>query len=316
MGDDLSDAAPPQARARGGGFLSTTFDQPVGAFVDPLGVRGYYLDMTVKAVTPSWPPPELDGVDVWVATAQWGLGAHERHLAGRDDAWLKAAVAAGEHLMASQEGSGPLAGGLVHRKPYPHTFRLDPPWLSAMAQGEAASLFVRLHAATGDERFAAAARAALGPLRVPSSEGGVRALIGGAPFPEEYPTTPSSYVLNGGIFSLWGLYDVATALGDAGAAQEFAEGLEALAANAGRWDTGYWSRYDLYPHRLTNVASVAYHQLHIDQLTAMALIAPRPELDALRSRFEGYSRSRICRARALASKVAFRLAVPRRRAAT
>ena len=34
------------------------------------------------------------------------------------------------------------------------------------------------------------------------------------------------------------------------------------------WTGNGWSRYDLYPHPLTNVASPFYHRLHIEQLRA------------------------------------------------
>ena len=55
-----------------------------------------------------------------------------------------------------------------------------------------------------------------------------------------------------------------------------------------RYDTGYWSRYDLFPHAVTNVASPAYHRLHIEQLKAMALLTDRPEFASAASVFEDY----------------------------
>jgi hypothetical protein len=180
-----------------------------------------------------------------------------------------------------------------------------------MAQGEGASLLVRLYLETGEERLAEAARLALRPLAIPVAEGGVAAALDGRELPEEYPTDPPSFVLNGAIFALWGLYDVGTGLGDAEVSGAFEEGVDALAASIDRWDTGYWSRYDLYPHPMVNVASPAYHTLHIDQLEAMGRIAPRPQLQAALERFRRYATSAPARARAFAAKAAFRLRVPR-----
>jgi hypothetical protein len=60
-----------------------------------------------------------------------------------------------------------------------------------------------------------------------------------------------------------------------------------------------------------NVASSFYHALHISQLEAMNVIAPRPEFADTAQRFQGYAGSRACRNRAFARKVLFRLAVPR-----
>jgi hypothetical protein len=118
-------------------------------------------------------------------------------------------------------------------------------------------------------------------------------------------------VLNGGIFALWVLYDVGAGLGDAEAARAFAAGVDMLAAHLHRWDTGYWSRYDLFPHPVLNVASSFYHALHTSQLESMNVIAPRPEFADTAKRFAAYAGSRRCRNRAFARKVLFRLAVPR-----
>ncbi len=245
-----------------------------------------------------------------VATAQWALGCIERYLADEGEEWLEAAIAAGDHLLDEQEPSGAWPHGI----PMPHSYRLDPPWISGMAQGEGASLLVRLFRQTGEDRYADAARRALGPLRAPVRAGGARALLDGGPFYEEYPTEPPSFVLNGSIFALWGLRDVGIGLDDSGAVEDFEEGVDTLAQNIRRWDTGYWSLYDLFPHPLLpNVASGAYHSLHATQLRAMHLISPRPELQAAATRFEHYEQSRLKAARAFATKALFRVITPRNR---
>lgn len=287
------------------------FGQPLGRNVDPGQVRGYHLDMRVKALEPRWPAPEVGNLDhaLTVTVCQWGLGAMEHWLEDGDDRWLAAAVAVGDHLCASQREDG----GWPHLEPYPHTFDLQPPWLSAMGQGEGASLLVRLYVQTGEERFGRAAEAAIRPLFKSTSEGGLRARLGTGWFLEEYPTATPSCVLNGGIFALWGLYDAGVGLGANDAAAAFGEGVSNLTENLHRWDLGWWTRYDLYPHRLVNVASIAYQELHADQLTATAAISGRVELDEAARRFRGQLRSRPRRGAALARKVAFRLAVPRRR---
>jgi heparosan-N-sulfate-glucuronate 5-epimerase len=180
-----------------------------------------------------------------------------------------------------------------------------------MAQGQAASLLVRMGAETGEQRYTEAAARALRPFGRDSGDRGVRTTMDGDPFYEEYPTSPASYVLNGAIYALWGLHDVGVVLDDAEARRLFAQGLDVLADNIHRWDLGYWSRYDLYPHRRVNVASAAYHELHIVQLNAMQLISPRETLADAAARFSAYASSRRDRRRALAEKAAFRLMVPR-----
>jgi heparosan-N-sulfate-glucuronate 5-epimerase len=307
--------AAPRRRRRRKKLGISSFSLPVGPAIRPGEVHGYYIDLRAKAKTAAWPPPELRQLDERppVALAQWGLGAYDRHLAeGRRD-WLEAAVEIGRHLVATQQRGGRHDGGWVHHHPYPEPLRVEPPWVSGIAQGEAASLLVRLHRETGEAPFAEAAGRALLPMGVPSDTGGVRALLDGKPLPEEYPTDPPSHVLNGAIFALWGYYDVGVGLDDRSALDEFETAVDGLAANLGHWDTGYWSRYDLYPHRVMNVASWGYHSLHVNQLRALNMIAPRREFEAAISRFDAYARSRTKRGRVLLKKLAFRSLYPRNR---
>ncbi len=276
-------------------------------------LRGYYIDFSFKAEDPAWPPAWLGPrrEQLHVANVQWGLGAFERFVKGEGEEWLRGALACGEHLIETQHSGGPQDGGWRHFFPMPHTYVIRPPWLSAIAQGEAASLLVRLHLETGDERFAEAARRGLAPMAVPVGEGGLRAELEGAPFVEEYPTIPPSYVLNGAIFALWGYLDVGRGLDDPEALEQFEALTSALVANLDRWDTGFWSYYDLYPHRVRNIASPAYHLLHIRQLEVLDRLSPRPELGAMRARFQGYRSSAGRRRKAMAQKVAFRIVSPR-----
>ncbi len=298
-------------RDQAGLFSSaSSFFLPVGEHFEASAVRGYYIDMRGKARMHTW---QQRGAWLHVVRIQWGLGCFERYLAGEGKLWLDAATGCAEELLMHQHPTGPQAGGFLHSKPLPHTFRLSPPWISAMAQGEAASLFVRVFQETGDERFAHSARRALLPLGVGSAEGGVRARLGGGVFFEEYPTQPPSFVLNGGIFAIWGLYDVALALDDTTSRKGFEEALETLIQNIGRWDTGYWSRYDLFPHPTTNVASSFYHDLHVNQLRAMHRLTGRGELIEAADRWAGYAASPLSRTRATARKLLFRLLVPRNR---
>ena len=88
-----------------------------------------------------------------------------------------------------------------------------------MAQGHALSVLSRAFHVTGDEEYLNAAVKGLHIFEKvsseekklslqPVSEGGVRADLFGSPWFEEYPTQPSTFVLNGFIYSLIGLYDL------------------------------------------------------------------------------------------------------------
>ena len=270
-------------------FLSHSFDQPVGTRV---AEGGYYIDLRVKANTPTWPFPP--GKTSWIAFAQYGLGAHERYVAGEGEQWLETAKAVGDTLCERQTDGGTWE----QLFDLPHTYHLKAPWITAMAQGEAASLLTRLEKATGEAKYGEAAARALPPMPMAP-------LPDGTPFPQEYPTDPPSHVLNGAIFAIWGLKD-------GGDEARFTQALDALIRNLHRWDTGRWSLYDLYAkHPIENWASLAYHELHTAQLRATAELHPHPELTMAVDRFESYMQSNAHRARAFAHKAAFRVRVPR-----
>jgi heparosan-N-sulfate-glucuronate 5-epimerase len=281
---------------------------PLGPAMDPHAVRGYPIDFRVKAQSRRWPP---DGIkspsDRYVPLVQYGLGCYERFLAGEGQAWLGAAVRVGRYLLAHQEPDG----SWLNQLSFTHTFPLQAPWRCAMAQGEAASLLVRLHLETGDPAFAHAAGNGLRPLSRSREHQGVSAELNGNRWPEEYPTDPPSFVLNGAIFSWWGMRDVGLGLDDDAANHAFSQGVETLAKNLHRFDTGYWSLYCLYPHPVTPVASSFYHVLHITQLDAMHALAPRPEFEDTRDRWSAYRNSRTLRCHAFSRKALFRLVVPR-----
>jgi heparosan-N-sulfate-glucuronate 5-epimerase len=291
-----------------------SFRLPMGSQLSAVKARGYPIDFRVKAKSPEWPPPWLAShLESYVSVAQRGLGCYERYLAGEGEAWRSTAAAAAAWLVGRQESSGRADGAWLHRYTYPHTFPLRPPWVSAMAQGEGASLLVRMYHETSDERFAEAAMRAIRPLSLTPRDGGAMARLDRGIFLEEYPTDPPSCVLNGGMFAIWGCFDVARALDDSCANGLLDASVDTLAALLDRYDTGYWSRYDLFPHPVTNVASPAYHRLHIEQLKAMALLTNRSEFASAASVFEDYLERRLNTTRALAGKTLFRLLLPRNR---
>lgn len=301
-----------QKQPTGAGFFSSArrMSLPAGPASDPDRVRGYPIDLRVKAQSAIWPAPGLTASDTdFVSIAQYGLGCYERWLSGEGEGWLGTATRVGRYLLGTQEADG----SWLNRHSMRHTFLLEAPWRCAMAQGEVASLLVRLCLHTGEAVFAEAAIRALAPLSLPSGDGGVCGLLGGDSWPEEYPTSPPSFVLNGAIFAWWGLRDVAVGLGDGEALAAFERGVDTLAANLYRFDTGWWSLYCLFPHPVKPVASSFYHALHIAQLEAMHKLAPRPEFEATRIRWTEYLDSGMCRRRAVAAKVLYRVVIPRNR---
>jgi heparosan-N-sulfate-glucuronate 5-epimerase len=287
---------------------------------------GFYNDLRVKALEHGTPEGALAAARSMTASGrlaypvsivQLGLGAWQLSL--DDRRWLAAVEHTVDWILAELDDRGRLAC----RFAMPHTFRLDPPWYSAMAQGEAASLLVRAATALERPRYLDGAARAIDSLC--RSDSGLVSETPEGPVLQEYPTAPPAHVLNGWIWGLWGLYDVGVepALGGsepqrlaaAQARSAFDVGTRTLAARLPLYEVGLgWSRYDLFPRRIPNVASPFYHRLHIEQLRAMTLIAPGiPAFEQFADRWAASLSNPAARTHAVVLKSLFRVVEPRKR---
>ena len=279
---------------------------------------GYYNDLRVELDTDD-PAEARQLLKAFVADreranhvtiAQLALGAWQ--MRGEDEAWL-GVFAEGAEWLAEALDDG---GGLQYLFAMPHTFEISPPWYSAMAQGEAASLFVRAALTLGVDTFVDAAERAIQPLVRDDSS--IVAHTPEGPVLQEYPTQPPSHVLNGWMFALWGLYVFARLAERSGRAapeaqRAFLDGTNALVRRVDLYDAGLgWSRYDLYPHRLTHVASPFYHRLHVALLNATADLTGEDSLRRKAAEWETSAARLPLRIAAVARKVAFRTVYPRR----
>lgn len=188
---------------------------------------------------------------------------------------------------------------------------LRAPWISCMAQGEALSVLTRAFLLTGDRKYADTAEKAIRILCVQVEEGGVLgAYKDGSPCLEEYPHPyRQSHVLNGFIFALLGMYDFIALLNNKEYEPFFRECINSLARNLWRYDTGYWSRYDLMEDGI-NLSTFRYHDLHIAQLRALHYLTSVDVFDEFAIRWDGYRKRLSNRMRAFLGKVCYRIRHP------
>nr|XP_057945171.1 D-glucuronyl C5-epimerase B isoform X2 [Doryrhamphus excisus] len=209
-------------------------------------------------------------------------------------AHMAAFFAASDWLRRNQDerGGWPI---MVTRKLGEGFRPLEPGWYSAMAQGQAMSTLVRAYLLTKDQAYLNAALKAVGPYKVPSAQHGVKAVfLNKYDWYEEYPTSPGSFVLNGFIYSLLGLYDLSETAGEKlgrEAGQLFSRGMESLKAMLPLFDTGSGSIYDLRHFMLgaaPNLARWDYHTTHINQLQLLASIDGAPIFRDVVRRWKSY----------------------------
>ena len=110
------------------------------------------------------------------------------------------------------------------------------------------SLLSRAYRLTRKQQYRSSALRALPALRVAVTKGGLKRCFFGncaRPFFEEYPTSPPSYVLNGFMFTLIGLYDLASIAPRSPALSMYQAGRRTLTAALPQYDVGGFSTYDL-----------------------------------------------------------------------
>lgn len=299
--------------------------QPMGSFAPGAVLSGFHMDL--RGVARSYgPPAEAEAwLDLLVArrelvlpvtVLQLGLGAWQRSLDVEDPdrhGWARIARLVAAWAVVDMDGHG----RFTHHQPMPHTYAIPAPWYSAMAQALGVGLLIR-HGMVEDATRAA--RSLLDPQHglISESEHG--------PILEEYQAEPRPHVLNGWMWGLFGLYDLAYAPADmeserrADALAAYEAGVASLVAQLPAYETGRgWTTYDRYPHPIANIASPFYHRLHVEMLGAIERIAPNARLAAeIRGTAERWEQALgrpMVRAAAVARKVGFRLVRPRRKAA-
>lgn len=121
--------------------------------------------------------------------------------------------------------------------------QLQQGWASAIAQGRSLSVLALAHDGSPREAYVVAMRRAVQFLEVSVVDGGVRTELDGALWFEEYPTDPASYVLNGYLYLLEGLWNSERFVPSGMALYNNAR--RTLENNLYRWDVDGLVSYDL-----------------------------------------------------------------------
>jgi len=137
--------------------------------------------------------------------------------------------------------------------------RLKAPWISAMSQGLGMSVLVRAFRLTRDAELLSLCERSARVFEHSIEDGGVRTREGSHVLYEEYPGYPLPRVLDGFLFSLLGLYDLAQELQDSRIRHLFEEGIDGLKFKLADWDyRGKWSWYGTHGY----LCPPHYHRLN------------------------------------------------------
>ncbi len=273
-----------------------TVNQGEGKYYSKDKVKGYYNDLTEKITRFGLPGNEIPmshvaantTIEFSIAIFQYGLAAYDLYLQTKENQYLDKMKACADWALRNQDEKGRWA-----TFPYKRPDQL----YSAMAQGEALSLLTRAYLQWGDVRYAEAAHRGKSFMLTPIEKGGTTLYKNGSIYFYEY--LHEDLVLNGWIFSAWGIYDYAKCFRDENAMKEWHNTIHAMAKRLQMYDKGFWSSYT----DTKKLANPFYHKLHIAQLYVMYDLTGVDEFKVYADKFQKYQENALYRIWAFVVKV-------------
>lgn len=228
-------------------------------------LTGYYNNLTEKITRFGMPGEEIpvtadeDGTKrhFSIAIFQYGLAANDLYLTTKDESMLRRMKNCANWAVENQLENGAWKTFEPQNPKYP---------FSSMAQGEGISLLTRAYKITGNSNYLNAAYKAFQFMLKSRTDGGVADRSDNDLYLYEFTYMP--LVLNGWIFSAWGLLDFYKATSDEEALKTWETSVASIAKSLPSFDCGYWSKYN----SAERLASPFYHRLHIAQLNVMYIL--------------------------------------------
>ncbi|MGG0718526.1 D-glucuronyl C5-epimerase family protein [Robertmurraya massiliosenegalensis] len=228
----------------------------------------------------------------------YGLQHYSLYLINKDEESKKKFMKVANWFMEHQDKSG---GWNYQFDFHYYSTRLEKikaPWYSAIGMGVALSVLSRASFLTNEKKYIVNALKAKKIFETPSSSNGILAKFEGKyHFYEECPTNPPSFILNGFMYSLIGLYDLYKSSADQGVYKLYQNGITTLKRMLPLYDLGTRTAYDL-THYTTegfypNIAKWGYHITHIYQLQAINSIENDKKIAETIIRWKDYLNGKI-----------------------
>lgn len=273
-------------------------NQDIGKCFAKDEIHGYYNNMTEKVTkmpelleTDELPKLNLEGGKLTyfpVAIFQYGLGCYDLYLQTKEEQYIRKFVQCADWTMMSLDEKGRW-NNFSHYCP-------DSPY-GAMAQGEGASVLIRAYVYTKEQKYLDAATKAIDFMLTPLEKGGTTKYEKEESYLMEY--TFKGVVMNGLVFSWWGLYDYVLITGDKRKYKEALDNtLNSFIKILPKFSCSYWSMYSLDGL----IASPFYHNLHIAQMQAMYQLTGETIFDKYARIWSEQQRNPFCKSLAFVRK--------------
>lgn len=260
-------------------------NQDIGKIYSKSDIQGYYNDLTEKVTRFGFdddtiPTTIVDsGEEIYfsIAIFQYGLGAYDLFLLSGDKSMLEKTLACAKWAIDNQQKDGSWVTFEYENKQHPY---------SSMAQGEGISLLCRAYLETLDQKYMHAIQRAYAFMILPIERGGTTKYINNKVF--FYECTNDPLILNGWIFSIWGLWDYCKLVNDEDAKNILERTLLTLEKKISEFDIGYWSLYE----DGKRICSPFYHKLHVQQLKVMYDLTEREIYKKYYVKWDNYQKNK------------------------
>jgi len=147
-------------------------------------------------------------------------------------------------------------------------FKFDrTPWVHGLAQGLGMTALLKAYQLTNKKLYLDQAYKVFNSFETEINDGGVKYIDNeGNIWLEEAAILPPPMILNGYITILFAIHELHRITSNSNALKLWIEGIKTLKYNLHKFDSGYWSIYDL---RRKYPATSKYHKIHINQLNTL-----------------------------------------------
>ena len=248
------------------GKTNVSVQQTKGKIYSLSSIKGYYSDMTGKIEKgyrhdengiPMTNIGDQELVYFPIDIMNFGLAYFDYYLLHDDKTCLEECIKISNWCCSVQSSNGAWdCFGPVKSSIYT---------VSCLGQGLGASLLIRVYIATNNIFYLNQAKKALDFMLLPIDWGGTTVYENENCYLEEYPQKNRRSVLNGWIFSIFGLWDYYQVTRDSKYYDIMLQTKTSLCNTLKQYDFKYWSYYDLEKM----IASPHYQQIHYCLLEVM-----------------------------------------------
>jgi len=223
---------------------------------------------------------------------QYGLGMYDLYLESDSEEYKKKFLVIANWTLSNQKKNGmwecmKILGDKLHQSQ------------SSMCQSQAISLLTRAYILTEDEKYLKSIDKAVDLMIKNKNDGGTCFYDKGRVIFQEYVSNIEQSVLNGWIFSIFGLYDYYLLTKKDNIKLLIDDTIKTLSRELKKYDRKYWSDYD----QVGTIASPAYHDLHISQLAVLEKMFNNDNFRYYKNRFIKYQNNKFYKLIAILVKI-------------